>query len=325
MTKSKDKHLDPVVPTPAHPQQRREPLPWQTPKVYADDPEASARVETILASPSYRQADRDVDFLNTDETRGVRLEIDYLKPELLLQQHGMDHSIVVFGGTRLPEPEATRRKVNILKQSLKTDPESVDLRRRLQIAKALEEKSRYYQEARTFGRLVGESGKGPEDCRVTIVTGGGPGIMEAANRGAFDAGAKSVGLNISLPSEQYPNPYITPELCFQFHYFAMRKLHFLKRAKALIAFPGGYGTMDELFETLTLIQTRTIAPLPVVLVGESFWRRAVDVDFLVAEGMIDEEDRELFWYAETADEIWQGIQDWYRVNGNPLFNNHSDG
>jgi len=212
-----------------------------------------------------------------------------------------------------------------LKLSLKTDPDNTDLRRQLKVAQALEEKSRYYQEARAFGRLVGESGKGPDDCRVTIVTGGGPGIMEAANRGAFDAGAKNVGLNISLPSEQYPNPYITPELCFQFHYFAMRKLHFLKRAKALVAFPGGYGTMDELFETLTLIQTRTIAPLPVILVGESFWRRAVDVDFLVAEGMIDEEDRELFWYAETAEEIWQGIQDWYRVNGNPLFNNHSDG
>lgn len=325
MTDSKDKHLDSVVPAPAHPQQRREPLPWQTPKVYADDPEASARVEAILTSPSYRQADRDVDFLNTDETRGVRLEIDYLKPELLLQQHGMEHSIVVFGGTRLPEPAATHRKAEALRQALETDFDNADLHRQLKVAQALEGKSRYYQEARAFGRLVGESGKGPEDCRVTVVTGGGPGIMEAANRGAFDAGAKSVGLNISLPSEQYPNPYITPELCFQFHYFAMRKLHFLKRAKALVAFPGGYGTMDELFETLTLIQTRTIAPLPVVLVGESFWRRAVDVDFLVAEGMIDEEDRELFWYAETAEEIWQGIQDWYRVNGNPLFNNHSGG
>ena len=150
MTKSKDKHLDSVVPAPAHPQQRREPLPWQSPKVYADDPEASARVEAILASPSYRQADRDVDFLNTDETRGVRLEIDYLKPELLLQQHGMEHSIVVFGGTRLPEPEATRRKVNVLKQSLKTDPESVDLRRRLLVAQALEEKSRYYQDDESY-------------------------------------------------------------------------------------------------------------------------------------------------------------------------------
>jgi hypothetical protein len=145
--------------------------------------------------------------------------------------------------------------------------------------------------------------------------------MEAANRGAFDVGAKSVGLNITLPHEQYPNPYVTPELCFSFHYFAMRKLHFLKRAKALVAFPGGYGTLDELFETLTLIQTRTIAPLPVVLVGESYWRQAVSVDFLVAEGVIDAEDRELFWYAETAEEIWQGIQHWHRTSGTPLLDN----
>ena len=131
--------------------------------------------------------------------------------------------------------------------------------------------------------------------------------MEAANRGAFDVGAKSVGLNISLPHEQYPNPYVTPELCFSFHYFALRKLHFLLRAKALVAFPGGYGTLDELFEVLTLIQTRKIKPIPVVLVGEAYWRRAVDIDFLVDEGVIDSEDRELFWFAETAQEIWDGI------------------
>jgi len=141
------------------------------------------------------------------------------------------------------------------------------------------------------------------------------------NRGASDVGAKSVGLNITLPHEQYPNPYVTPDLCFSFHYFALRKLHFLKRARALVAFPGGYGTLDELFETLTLIQTRSIPPLPVVLVGESFWRSALNVDFLVAEGVIEAEDSELFWYAETADEIWQGIQHWHLDNGQPLMNN----
>ena len=319
MSKSGDS--SPVVPTPAHPRKRREPLPWQTPKALEDDPQAMARVEAIMASPGYRQADRDVAFLNQDATRGVRLQIDYLKPELLLEHHGVGHTIVVFGSTRLQEPEAARRKVEALRQALVDTPEDPDLQRRLNVALSIQKKSRYYEEARAFGHLVATSGKASKNGRVTLVTGGGPGIMEAANRGAFDAGAKSIGLNITLPHEQYPNPYITPELCFSFHYFAMRKLHFLKRAKALVAFPGGYGTLDELFETLTLIQTRSIEPLPVVLVGESYWRQAVNVDFLVAEGVIDAEDRELFWYAETAEEIWKGIQHWHRASGKPLLNN----
>ena len=144
-------------------------------------------------------------------------------------------------------------------------------------------------------------------------------MMEAANRGAWEAGAKSIGLNITLPHDQYPNPYLTPGLCFRFHYFALRKLHFLLRAKALVAFPGGYGTLDELFETLTLIQTRKIKPLPVILVGESYWRKAIDFDFLAEEGVIDEEDRELFWFAETAIDIWEGILQWHEANGTPLF------
>jgi uncharacterized protein (TIGR00730 family) len=311
-----------VVPAPVPPGTRHEPLPWHKPKPLEDDPQALARVEAIMASPGYRQADRDVAFLNQDETRGVRLQIDYLKPELLLERHGVEHTIVVFGSTRLQEPGAARRKVEALQQALVDKPADADLQRRLNVALSLQEKSRYYEEARAFGRLVAASGKSPADSRVTLVTGGGPGIMEAANRGAFDVGAKSVGLNITLPHEQYPNPYITPELCFSFHYFAMRKLHFLKRAKALVAFPGGYGTLDELFETLTLIQTRSMEPLPVVLVGEAYWRQAVNVDFLVAEGVIDAEDRELFWYAETAEEIWQGIQHWHRASGKPLLNNN---
>jgi uncharacterized protein (TIGR00730 family) len=151
------------------------------------------------------------------------------------------------------------------------------------------------------------------------MTGGGPGIMEAANRGAYDAGAETIGLNIHLAHEQYPNPYITPELCFRFHYFAIRKLHFLLRAKALVAFPGGYGTLDELFETLALVQTRTIKPVPVVLVGERYWQRVFNADFLVEEGVIDPEDRELFWFADTAEEIWEGILEWYERSGEPLF------
>jgi uncharacterized protein (TIGR00730 family) len=178
-------------------------------------------------------------------------------------------------------------------------------------------KSHYYEVAREFGRLVSVSSRA-SNGQVVIVTGGGPGIMEAANRGAFDVQAKSVGLNISLPHEQYPNPYVTPDLCFNFHYFAMRKLHFLLRAKALVAFPGGYGTLDELFEVLTLVQTRKIKPIPIVLVGKSYWRRAVDLDFLVDEGVIDREDRELFWLAETAQETWDGILHWYDMSGEPL-------
>ena len=150
------------------------------------------------------------------------------------------------------------------------------------------------------------------------MTGGGPGMMEAANRGARDVNARTVGLNIHLPHEQFPNPYISPELCFQFHYFALRKMHFMLRARALVAFPGGYGTFDELFETLTLIQTRKIKPVPVILVGEAFWRKAFDVDFLVDEGVIDPEDRDLFWYAETAEEAWQGLLLWYERKGEPL-------
>jgi len=145
-------------------------------------------------------------------------------------------------------------------------------------------------------------------------------MMEAANRGVYDTGSKSIGLNISLPHEQYPNPYITPDLCFRFHYFALRKLHFLLRTRALVVFPGGYGTFDELFETLTLVQTRKIKPIPVILVGKEFWQKAFDVDFLANEGVIDEEDRELFWYAETAEEIWAGIRQWHEANGTPLYN-----
>ena len=310
------------VPPPAHPEKRREPLPTQIPKGREDDPDAQARVAAIMASPGYRQADQDVAFLNQDETRGVRLQIDYLKPELLLQQHKIEHTIVVFGSTRLHEPRAAQRKVETLQQALKAEPANPDLQHRLAVARSILDKSRYYEVARAFGRLVAEAGRGPDDCRVTLVTGGGPGIMEATNRGAYDVGAKSIGLNITLPYEQYPNPYVTPELCFRFHYFAMRKLHFLKRAKALVAFPGGYGTMDELFETLTLIQTRSITPLPVVLVGESFWRQAVNVDFLVDEGVIDAEDRELFWYAETAEEVWQDILHWHQASGKPLLDNN---
>ncbi len=306
------------IPTPAHPHQRREPLPWQQPKTAEDDVDAPRRLKALLESPSYREADQDIDFLNLDATRGVRLQIDYSKPELLLSRHDIVNTVVVFGSTRIVEPAAARRKVATLREQSAVDPNNLELQSRLRRAERVLAKSHYYDIAREFGRLVSRANGGPNASHAVILTGGGPGIMEAANRGAFDMGAKTVGLNIKLPHEQYPNPYITPELCFRFHYFALRKLHFLLRAKALVAFPGGFGTFDELFETLTLIQTRKIKPVPVVLVGEEYWRQAFNVDFLIDEGVIDPEDRELFWFAETAEDIWRGILQWHEANGEPL-------
>ncbi len=308
----------PPIPEPAHPRRRREPLPWHAPKPSLEDPRAPEQVERILRSESYLRADEDLGFLGADETRGVRLQIDYAKTQRLLERHGVRHTVVVFGGTRIVEPEAARRRVEHLRRQLADRPDDADLRQRLVRAERIVAKSAYYDVARELGRLVAESGEGPQDSRLVVMTGGGPGVMEAANRGAHDAGAKTVGLNIDLPHEQFPNPYVTPELCFRFRYFALRKLHFLLRARALVAFPGGFGTLDELFETLTLVQTRKIDPIPIVLVGERYWKRLVDIDFLVDEGVVDPEDRELLWYAETAEGVWQGILAWYAANGRSL-------
>ncbi len=306
------------IPQPAHPQIRKEPLPWHAPKSSQDDPEALNKVRVITDSPSYRLAIDDPVFQARDDTRGIRLQLDYLKPECYLVEHGVFHTVVVFGSTRTLEPKAAGARVAELRRALAQASDEPELRRRLAVAERVLDNSRYYEVAREFSRIVAEAGGGPGDSRLVVMTGGGPGMMEAANRGAHDAGAKSVGLNIDLPHEQYPNPYITPGLCFRFHYFALRKLHFMRRARALIAFPGGFGTMDELFETLTLIQTRKIKPVPVILVGRSFWERAIDFDFLIHEGVIDAEDRELFWYAETAEDIWDGLVCWYRRNGEDL-------
>ncbi len=303
---------------------RREPLPWHHPKESEDDPSAQERIQAIMRSPSYEPADQDTRFLSSDGMRGVRLQLDYSKAEELLERHGIEHTIVVFGSTRIREPAAAQRAVQMLQAQAARigDTDTVaaaEHRRRIAVAERILAKSRYYDVARELGRLVASGGNGPGDSRVTVMTGGGPGIMEAANRGAFDVGAESIGLNISLPHEQYPNPYITPELCLRFHYFALRKMHFLMRARALVAFPGGFGTFDELFETLTLIQTRKLDPVPVVLIGRDYWRRAFDVDFLVDEGVIDGEDRELFWYAESAEDAWNGILQWHENNGTPLY------
>ncbi len=317
MKKTPDSHTKPVPPVP-NPFHRREPLPEQIPKHPAEDPQAPQRIKAILDNSSARRSDLDTDFLATAPIRGIRLQLDYMKAELLLENAGVNNTIVVFGSTRICEPAAARRTVATLKAALTDEPDDEDLAHRLRVAERILLNSQYYDVAREFGRLVAESAKSEKGPHCTIVTGGGPGIMEAANRGAFDAGVKTAGLNISLPHEQYPNPYITPGLCFNFHYFAMRKLHFLKRARALVACPGGFGTFDELFEALTLVQTRKTKPMPIVLVGESYWRNAVNMDFLVEEGVIDLEDKDLFFYAETAKEIWDGILHWYDKSGEPL-------
>jgi uncharacterized protein (TIGR00730 family) len=312
------KSVPPVAP-------RREPLPEQFPKHPAEDPDAPARTKALVESAAYRRSDLDSEFLAEKPVRGMRLQIDYLKPELLLQQHGVRNTIVVFGSARIGEPAAARRTLDTLKVALTDDPKDKELARRVAVAERILANSHYYDVAREFGRLVGEANATEKSPHCTIITGGGPGMMEAANRGAFDAKAENVGLNISLPHEQFPNPYITPGLCFNFRYFAMRKLHFLLRARALVALPGGFGTFDELFEALTLVQTRTVKPIPIVLVGESYWSKAVNFDFLEQEGVIAAEDREIFWYAETAQEIWDGILHWYDKSGEPLsaLSNHN--
>ncbi len=309
--------LEKVSPPP-HPTVRRVPLPNRFPKDPHEDPEAATLQAAIFKSPTYREAHRDLDFLAGPDSRGVRLMLDYDKAETALRRAGVESTIVMFGSTRLREPRVAQARLLKAREAAREHPEDPELQRAVAVAERLAAKSHYYETARDFARLVARSQKNLPTPRLWIMTGGGPGIMEAANRGSFDVGVPSIGLNITLPHEQYPNPYIQPDLCFLFHYFAVRKLHFLLRARALVVFPGGYGTCDELFETLELIQTRVMPPVPVVLVSRSYWSQALNMDFLADEGVIDPEDRELFWYAETAEEIWEGIREWHRLNGTPL-------
>ncbi|MBM4061322.1 MAG: TIGR00730 family Rossman fold protein [Planctomycetes bacterium] len=269
------------------------------------------RIRAIRCSNSYRQSHVDPDFMNRVELRPVRLQLELLKPELIMQEQGVRSTIVVFGGTRVVERELAAQRLADARRALEQKPDDVRLQQRVRILTNVLQKAHYYDEAREFARIASQH-QIDHHCDYVICTGGGPGIMEAANRGAFDVGAKSIGLNITLPFEQEPNSYITPELCFEFKYFAIRKMHFLMRAKAMVAFPGGFGTMDELFEALTLIQTRRMQPIPVVLFGRDYWRRIVDWDLFVEEGTISPEDLDLIAYAETAQECWQVIEDFYR-------------
>ncbi len=278
-----------------------------------EDEKATKR---LLASPAYKIAYRDSEFMDLDTARPIRLQAELMKPEYLLRQEKIASTIVVFGGTRILEPSKAKERVEEAEADLKKDPKNDQLKRTLSIAKKLQAKSHYYDKAYEFGRLVSSENLLYDDKQYVIITGGGPGIMEAANRGAFEAGAKSIGLNITLPMEQAPNAYISPELCFQFHYFAIRKMHFLLRAKALVAFPGGYGTLDEVFEALTLVQTQSIRRLPIVLFGEEFWRKLINFDFMVEEGTIDPEDLDLFIYANEPLDAWNHVKQFYQNKAN---------
>jgi uncharacterized protein (TIGR00730 family) len=276
------------------------------------DKEERERLTQILkSSSSYRIAYEDVAFLNHDDLRPVRLQLELLKPENLLRLHNIRTTIVVFGSARSIPPDVAQRHLDGLTAKRKQRKSDPDLESQIEVAERRLRYAHYYDEARKFARIVSKDFQKEGRADFVVVTGGGPGIMEAANRGAYDVNAMSAGLNITIPTEQEPNPYISPDLCFQFHYFAIRKMHFLMRAKALVTFPGGYGTMDELFEALTLVQTLKIPPMPIVLVGGDFWSRAVDFDFLVGEGVISPSDKDLFEVVETAEEAVKVIYDFY--------------
>ena len=255
-------------------------------------------------SDSYRLAFQDPDFLLRQELRPVRLQLELLKPELTLQEQQIESTIVIYGSARILDPEQASVRLEKVLDALKKSPDDLVLQQELARARTAVTNSRYYNEARKLGRLISEN---MDTHRHVVITGGGFGIMGAANQGAHDVGAKSIGMNIVLPFEQEPNPYITPELSFQFHYFAIRKMHLLMRAKAMVAFPGGFGTMDELFEALTLIQTRKVKPIPVLLFGRRFWKKVINFEALVEEGTINEEDLSIFRYVSTAEEAWEVI------------------
>eukprot|EP01132_Coremiostelium_polycephalum_P008927 gene8927-10941_t len=262
---------------------------------------AVRRVETAPETPqtqsdTYRLAFADPEFMTRRDLRAVRLQLELLKPEMALTQRGIRSTVVLFGGARIPEPggEAWAAKNEVQKKNLEAN-------------------SRYYAEARKFAQLCSTYSATTYNREFVVVTGGGPGVMEAGNRGAADIGAPTIGLNIVLPHEQAPNEYVTPELCFNFHYFAIRKMHFLMRAKALAIFPGGFGTMDETFETLTLIQTGRMERIPVLLFGRSFWEKAINFEFLAEQGVISPSDRELITFVDDAEEAWDVIKTFYEL------------
>jgi uncharacterized protein (TIGR00730 family) len=264
-------------------------------------------VSALLQPQSYRLAFADPEFLLRRETRGIRFQLEFLKPDLVQAEAGIEHTVVVFGGARFASQEVAEMQ---LQAAQKKGDATL-----LQLAQRAVRNAPYYEAARTFGRLVSQHCAAlPVEERFYICTGGGPGIMEAANRGAHEAGAVSVALNIVLPHEQQPNPYTTPALSFKFNYFALRKMHFMIRAKALVAFPGGFGTLDELFEVLTLVQTKKTRPVPILLYGSAYWKRLLNMDVLVEEGVIAAEDIKLFAYTDSPEDAWQQICNFYGLN-----------
>ncbi len=253
---------------------------------------------------SYRLAFRDTDFLLRDELRPVRFQLELLKPEMLLEEANIGSTLVIYGSARIPAPDAAEAALKVA-----TTPE------RKAVVERLVAKSHYYEEARKLARLASSCAVVEKGMRHFVVcSGGGPSIMEAANRGAADVGAESIGLNIVLPHEQTPNSYVTPRLSFQFHYFALRKMHFLMRARALAVFPGGFGTLDEFMEALTLIQTGKMKPIPILLYGKEYWNRIINFQAMAEEGVINPEDMDLFHWVETAEEGWKVISDFYDLS-----------
>ena len=268
----------------------------------------SKNLELIISSSNYQLAHEDRELLNSDEMRGVRMLLEINKPEKILEEQNILSTIIVFGGASLSDKSSIDHRIELAKNSLTKDPSSSNLERELTRLKNLQSISHYYDSAREFAKIVSRQNQ-KEHCNShVIVTGGGPGIMEAANRGAFDADCKSIGLNISLPNEQHPNAYITPGLCFKFNYFALRKFHFVMRSVAAVFFPGGFGTFDELFELLTLRQTGMKTEIPIILFGRDYWSKVINFQFLSDHGLISDEHMNLFQYADSASEAWDIIK-----------------
>ena len=281
----------------------------------SDDQDLIAQnLDQIIHSDTYKLAHHDLDLLNRSSMRGVRMLLEISKPELRLEEAGITSTIIVFGGARVQERSTAEACLAESVDALNAEPSSPLLQRKVDQARRLVDLSGFYDSAREFAFLASRYGQQDDSsspCCSThvIVTGGGPGIMEAANRGAFDAGCRSIGFNIDLPHEQYPNPYITPELCFKFNYFSLRKFHFVMRSVGAVLFPGGFGTLDELFEVLTLRQVGAKKTMPIILFGTDYWSRLIDFDFMADSGLIDDKDRQLFQFADTADQAWSIIRD----------------